>query len=77
VGTRGHAEARNLLLSVAAGHVTQEQVDALVGAVLGAPDFALALEVQAGGPLAVRRAVALAGMLLDAAQAALPASQLA
>lgn len=78
VGTRGHAEARALLVSVAAGHVTHEQVDALVGAVLGAPEVELAREVQAGGPLAVRRAVALAGMLLDdAAQAALHASHLA
>jgi hypothetical protein len=59
-----------VLAAVAAGTVTREQLEALAAAVLDEERVRLALAVREGGPLAVRRAVELAALVLEAQRAA-------
>lgn len=54
-----------LLRAVDEGRPSAEHLESLVGAVLGEPLVALALRVREGGPLRIRLAVELAGMVLD------------
>ena len=64
----GNAEklAQEMIASVGGGEARPELVEALAAAVLAAAGEAvrLALEVQAGGPHAVRRAIELAALVL-------------
>jgi integrase len=65
--------AADVLAAVAAGRVERAQLEALADAVLASPLVALAVEVRAGGPHAVARAVELAEALAaddDAEEAA-------
>jgi hypothetical protein len=64
--------AADVLAAVAAGRVERAQLEALADAVLASPLVALAVDVRAGGPHAVARAVELAEALAaaDAAEEA-------
>lgn len=67
---QAHTAARAVLAAVASGTVAREQLEALAAAVLGDERVRLALDVREGGPLAVRRAVELAALVLEGAQPA-------
>jgi len=76
-GTDTNAPARALVANVVAGRVTQSDLDALADAVLNEERAQLALEVRAGGPDAVRRAIELAALVLAASATIGGASEVA
>lgn len=57
--------ALNFLEAIESGHGVSTAMERMVEAVLKSPAVALAVEVKAGGALRVRRAVELAGVLLE------------
>jgi len=57
--------ALNFLEAIESGHGVSTAMERMVEAVLGSPAVVLAVAVKAGGALRVRRAVELAGVLLE------------
>lgn len=64
---RGTTAAREVLRGAASGTVSRAAMVALAESIIGRDDVRAANDVLAGGPLAVRRAIELAGMVLDVA----------
>lgn len=64
----GTTAARDVLRGAASGTVSRAAMVALAESIIGREDVRAATDVLAGGPLAVRRAIELAGMVLDAGE---------